>query len=405
LVRRDEGEVVKSESLVIVGGGPVGLALALAVAKRTKLIITVIERAANVPMDENSDVVDHRVYALSPQAVKLLQSIGVWQIVESRQSPQQVVTPIDTMRVFGDAESSAEQLPEIRFQQGLPLATMIEHRRLMAALYAALSSSTARLISGVSVTNLTTGDHNSVLTLSDGQTLQADLVVAADGRQSQIRRMVGFDVIEKDYESAGVVANFHSEHAHGNAAYQWFSSEGVLALLPLAGNLISIVWSVSRERADSLMALDDGDFAKAVSAASQHTLGALTIASAREAIGLKRILATEWVRQGVALIGDAAHAIHPLAGQGANLGFADAECLANLLATRSSFSRVGDLSLLRRYARSRAADTAVMANTTDYLQTLFQRDDHVAKWLRRSGFRWFDRLEPVKSLATRHAMQ
>ena len=392
----------KYETIAVVGGGPVGLAFALAAAQLRNVDVSVIERTAVSTIQIADDApFDHRVYALSPASVAFLQSLGVWACI-----PPSRRMSIDTMRVFGDADSSAGALPEIRFHHGTPLATMVEHRTLMQALHACVSEGAGkRAIQYCANTTVDAIDLGTQqLTLSAGQTQYADLIVAADGRASPLRQMAGFDVQEKDYFSDGVVANFNIEKPHAGTAQQWFSRDGVLAYLPLPGKRISIVWSVSRERAQNLLALDDAAFCAAVAAASGNALGALTLASPREAIALKRVLAQGWVKPGFALMGDAAHAIHPLAGQGANLGFGDAEALASLLAQRSAFTMVGDIALLRCYARSRAEATILMANTTDYLQTLFQRDDRVAKWLRRSGFAWFDRMALPKQLATSHAL-
>lgn len=392
------------ESIVVVGGGPVGLSFALAASTLPSIDVTVIERNAVAPIASApfaDATYDHRVYALSPQSAEFLTRLGVWSRI-----PAEHKTPIDGMCVLGDTDAATEPLPKINFERGMPLAHIVEHRALMSALVSATVDAGLRLIEGHTVDGLSAADANgaSFISLAGRASIEARLVVGADGRGSQVRRLAGIDVIEKDYASDAVVANFAAERPHGNIAMQWFSANGVLAFLPLPGNQISIVWSTSRARGAELLALDDAAFAGVVAAAGGNRLGKLKLASAREAIALKRVCAQTWVRPGLALIGDAAHAIHPLAGQGVNLGLGDAQQLVAELASKGPFSGAGDMAVLRRYARNRAESAALMAETTDYLQMLFLRDDRMAKWLRRNGFTWFDRLPVVKRMATEYAI-
>ncbi len=395
---------MKPARILVVGGGPVGLSFAIAISRLQNAVVTVIERNALAFAMLAEPSFDHRVVALSPQSIDFLTGIGVWnKISQSR------LTPVDKMRVFGDGDVSTNALPEITFDPGMPLAHIIEHRTLMAAMVAAAEEANVRMIERetvVALENAPTGNFAGPcqrIKLGSGLVIEADLVVGADGRTSQVRKLSGIDVVEKDYASDGVVANFVAEKPHGNVAMQWFSKGGVLVYLPLPQNQISIVWSISHSNAVNMSVLGDAAFATAVAAAGDHALGALVLASPRECISLKRIRAQEWVKPGLALIGDAAHAIHPLAGQGINLGFGDAQQLCDELASMGTFSRVGDEAVLRRYARKRAESTALMAETTDYLQGLFQRNDRVSKWLRSTGFAWFDRMPAIKRTATEYA--
>jgi 2-polyprenylphenol 6-hydroxylase len=388
------------EKIIIVGGGPVGLACALALhhARLTNVDICVIERSIfKSSAAEDNALFDHRVYALSPASITFLKHIGAWQHL-----PIDRVTPIDAMRVFGNNEN-------INFRQGQALAHIAEHRTLMVALWAAIHAANINVIEGDGLKAIEKTAHGFNITLASSTTIAANLVIGADGRASPLRALAGIDVVEKDYQSDAIVANFKAEKPHGNVAQQWFSKDGVLAYLPLPdnkkSNYVSIVWSTSRSHANHLRELDDKAFAEAVATAGHDSLGALTLASARDVVPLKRVRAVEVSRAGLALVGDAAHAIHPLAGQGVNLGFGDIAALAETLMHKSSLSRVGDAALLRRYARSRAESAALMGETTDYLQSLFLRDDRVAKWLTSTGFRLFERLPIVKNRATDYAIQ
>jgi 2-polyprenylphenol 6-hydroxylase len=396
--------MIKNEKIIIVGGGPVGLACALAMhhARLANVDIGVIERGIFKPVfkstaDDNNAPFDHRVYALSPASITFLQQIGAWQHL-----PIERVMPIDAMRVFGNGE-------EINFRQGQALAHIVEHHILMAALWASIHAVNINVVEGDGLKAIEKTINGFDITLASNATIASNLVIGADGRASPLRALAGIDVVEKDYQSDAIVANFKAEKPHGNVAQQWFSKDGVLAYLPLPDNKkshhVSIVWSTSRTQANHLRGLDNAAFAQAVATAGHDSLGALTLASARDTISLKRIRAVETSRAGLALVGDAAHAIHPLAGQGVNLGFGDIAALTETLSHKSPLSRIGDAALLRRYARSRSESAALMGETTDYLQSLFLRDDRVAKWLTSTGFRLFERLPIVKNRATDYAIQ
>jgi len=408
----------KTESLAIVGGGPVGLALALALsaAKNTKnsrlnnIDIHVVERGAlasdgvlDTKVNENANLeasersFDNRVYAMSPSSVALLEAIGAWQHL-----PEKHVTPIQVIHVMGD---SAHPKSAIHFDQGQSLAFIVEHRQLMAALLCAVRLSGISVIESDALAALTIDKAGQQITLASGRVINANLILGADGRTSPLRAMAGIDVVEKDYFSEAVIANFTCEKPHANTAWQWFSQDGVLAYLPLPENQISIVFSTSRANASKMCALKPSELATAIATAGAHKLGALTLASRVDSIALKRLRATTWVLPGLALIGDAAHAIHPLAGQGINLGFGDVAALVETLANKSPLAQLGDIALLRRYARKRAESAALLGEATDYLQALYQRDDAMSKFIRRQGFSFFNRSPLLKVIATAYAVE
>ena len=380
--------------MVIVGGGPVGLALALASSALTGVDVEVIERgtAAHQKLPEPFD---HRVYALSNASIEMLRTLGV-------ALPPARMAPVRAMQICGDAHVDTGKL---NFDSGQSLATIIEHAALMRAMETRLSQDGRILIRrGVSPVELQSseGTHRRIV-LSDGEKIDADLLIGADGSRSQIREWAGIDTTVKDYESVGVVANFATERHHGDIARQWFTHDAVLAYLPLAGNHISIVWSMQTDTADALPIDDAAAFSHAVEAAGQAALGSLTLVSPVGRFPLSRIIARHWVLPGLALIGDAAHTVHPLAGQGVNLGFADVRNMVTVLRARSALSAIGDLAVLRRFERSAREAAWAVGTMTDRLRSLYLSEGDAARWLRNDGIGCLNRIPLAKMLLINYA--
>ena len=376
-----------SSRIVVVGGGPVGLAFAIAASRLPGLQLQVLERATTrwetLPAE-----IDHRVYALSPASMAFLDMIGVVL-------PKHRVAAVHGMQVWGDDVS--ESINRLDFSGGGPLAHIVEHAALMHALGARLASiANVQLLQGIVPAGLDLAAGKPVLRVGGQPDIAADLLVAADGRQSLIREWAGIAATRKDYASDGIVANYACEHHHGDVARQWFTTNGVLALLPLPGNHVSMVWSVSHQLAGELPLEAPQRMAELVMEESRHVLGKLVPVSRFERFALARVMAEHWVQPGLALMGDAAHAVHPLAGQGANLGFADARQLCELLGNRSRFSGVGDVSLLRRYERSRREAAWAVGTVTDRLRSLYLSDADAAHWLRNTGMGLLNQLPAAK---------
>jgi 2-octaprenylphenol hydroxylase len=380
--------------LAIVGAGLAGTALARAARGLTVALVA----AEGARTASSAPAFDARVYAITPGNAAFLARLGAWQ----RLAPERV-TPVRTMRVFGDARSALE-FDAYRAGVG-ELAWIVEDGVLQAALWDALvAAEDVRVLAPERLERLDLGADGAQLTLRGGRRLDAGLVVGADGAQSVVRDAAAIAVADVAYPQRAVVANFRCERAHRHVAYQWFQGGPVLAFLPLPGNHVSMVWSTGEAEAERLLALDPAELCNTVAAASDHVLGELAPATPPRAFALRRLAARRMVAPRVALIGDAAHVLHPLAGQGANLGLQDACRLAAVLAAREPGRDPGDLPLLRRYERSRAGDVAAMDATVHGLYRLFRAPARSCAFVRNAGLNLTEHLPVIKNLLIRQAM-
>ncbi|MFY9316891.1 MAG: FAD-dependent monooxygenase, partial [Burkholderiales bacterium] len=343
------------------------------------------------------------VYALSPGNAAFLARLGAWRAIAERHR-----TPVHRMLVHGDDGASRIEFDAYR-SGASELAWIVEDRRVQEALWRALDGQPGlSLYCAAPVRDLQMGERRAALLLEDGRRIGAQLLVGADGAHSLVRERAGIASAARAYGQTAVVANFACERPHRNTALQWFQGrarEGaILALLPLPGDHVSIVWSTATAHAEQLLALDSDALAREVAAASGHALGALRQVTPPRGFPLQRLAAARLVAPRVALAGDSAHVVHPLAGQGANLGLQDAQALAAVLGAREPGRDAGDLPLLRRYERSRAEAILAMRATVHGLHRLFDAPGPVAARLRNSGLKLADRLPVLKNLLMRHAM-
>jgi len=380
--------------LAIVGAGSAGLALARAAHG---LSVALIAPAAAPAQPEGE--IDTRVYALSPGNAAFLAELGAWQAI----APERLA-PVHAMQVCGDAAGSAIEFDAYR-AGARELAWIVEDRALQAALWRGLGERDGlEIFAAAQCRRLEIAVDAAHLQLADGREIAARLVVGADGAQSLVREQAGIAAAAQDYAQRAVVANFACERPHRNVARQWFQGGPVLALLPLPGDRVSMVWSTGEAEAARLMALDAEALGSEVAAAAGGALGALTAITGPQAFTLRRLTASATVAPRVALVGDAAHVVHPLAGQGANLGLQDARQLAATLVAREPWRDPGELRLLRRYARARAGDAMAMQATVHGLHRLFGAQAAPLAWLRNAGLNLTDRLPVIKNLLIRQAM-
>lgn len=373
----------KKFDVAILGGGVVGQTLALLLA-RDRLRVALV---THPPAPQAPSAPDIRAYALNTAARDLLDGLRIWpQLDAPGQSP--AITPVRQMWV---SEAQPSQPAALRFDApalgGDALNWIVDVPALERALAQAVQF------------------QSGIDTLHERP--HAKLTVVCEGKHSASRAAFGFHYYTQPYPHTAVAARLRCERPHGGVARQWFINGDILALLPLEGadgNAVAVVWSVPHERAAQLQALSPELFAQAVQQACDQALGAMLPIGQHAGWPLQLSRATHWVQKGVALAGDAAHAMHPLAGQGLNIGLGDVAELARVLHQREHWRDLSDLKLLRRYERARQADFAAMAWVTDSLFGLFNHSDSRIQTLRRWGLRGFDRLTPLKHWAARHAM-
>lgn len=368
---------MQSVDVLVRGSGAVGASLALALAAQG-LSVAVLERKSGAaPAPE-----DVRTYALNRESVQLLRELKVWDSLAA-----DAVCPVFDMWVAGDAADA--RLDFSAWQQGVSeLAFIVDAAELDRQLAAALRFS----------------PHVHRVTAEP----PAALTALCDGRDSQARAELGVAFETKAYGQMGLAARLASDQAHQGIARQWFRAPDILALLPFekptAGHGFGLVWSCPDERAQALLALSPEAFEQELMTATGGAAGQLRLASERAAWPLALARAGEVSGEGWVLLGDAAHLVHPLAGQGLNLGLADVAALARVLAGREAWRALGDAKLLRRYARERLAPTVAMGELTDALQRLFASEAPLARDLRNRGLSALNQLAPVKRWLTRRAL-
>ncbi|HNK18467.1 MAG TPA: FAD-dependent monooxygenase [Piscinibacter sp.] len=374
---------MKHVDVLVRGAGIVGQSLALSLAR---LGLQVGLRPEEPRAKADPAAPDVRAYALNASSVALLKSLKVWDAL-----PAHAATPVYDMHVQGDAEGAAIAFSAWEQRSG-ELAWIVDAPVLERELGAALRFS----------------PHVHVLSAAQADHVKADLVALCEGKASATRAALGVRFERHDYGHSAIAARLVASTPHQGTARQWFRAPDVLALLPFDApepqRSYALVWSLPRERCAELMALSDEDFAAALMAATRGEAGELKLASARAEWPLAIAQASAWSGPGWVLLGDAAHLVHPLAGQGLNLGLADVAALTRVVESREPWRPLSDEKLLRRYVRARALPTWAMGRVTDGLLQLFSHEAPAARELRNRGLGLVNRLTPIKRWLTARAL-
>ncbi|WP_313612263.1 ubiquinone biosynthesis hydroxylase [Agrobacterium sp.] len=378
--------------VVIAGGGYVGLAVAVAIKQAAPHMQVEIVEAA--PQDVWKK--DMRASAIISAATRMLDVFGVWNEIEPEAEPirKMIVTdskttdPVRPVFLTFDGE----------VEEGRPFAHMIPNVAIVSALRGLCERLGVAIRHGVTVSGFVTGAQSTSISLSDGSVLDAKLLIACDGVRSSLRDMAGIKTVRWDYDQSGIVTTVEHERPHNGVAEEHFLPSGPFAILPLKGNRSSLVWTERRADADRLVAADDFVFDEELERRFGHKLGVVRAVGQRRAFPLGLTLARAFVAPRFALAGDAAHGIHPISGQGLNLGYKDVAALAETIVEADRLGLdIGSLNVLERYQAWRRFDTLRMGITTDVLNRLFSNDSTPIRIVRDLGLGLVDRLPSLKS--------
>ena len=385
-------------AVIVVGGGIVGATAACALAQAG--IDVALLDARNPDREWPVETVDIRVSALTRASQNILQAVGVWEDMAQRG-----VGAYDHMHVW-DADSAGILHFDAADTEFPELGHIVENRVTVAALWDKLETlESASIICPARVADIQISADNAYVLLDNGQQLEAEVLIAADGRDSALRQMAGIQTTGWEYKQDGLVATVSTEKSHQFTAWQRFLPEGPLAFLPLKDGQCSIVWTLSHQTAQEYVALPEQDFLQRLQQASDGVLGKMLAVGPRGAFPLRFQYANKYTADHFVLIGDAAHAMHPLAGQGANAGLLDAAAIAELIIKAEQAGRpIGSQKLLRQYERWRKGDNLAMMTSMDVINKLYTVQNEGFRQLRGSGMSWVNHSAWLKNYFNRYAM-
>lgn len=375
--------------IVIIGGGMVGQAFALSMAKTQQSIAIIEPNNPNPTLDADFH---SRVSAITPTSEAFLNQLGVWDLIWRKYA---------FIKTSVWDENSNGNLDFCAFDENTShLGHIIENDAIQSALFEALSAMSVQFISA-KLADVTKNNAGYQLQLDNNTAIQCGLLIGADGAQSRVRDLAGIEFSETDYQQKAIICNIRADKSFKSTTWQRFLSTSIIALLPLDEYQASIVWSAENHMADELLALSAEDFANRLSAGVEYRFGQFEILGAIRAFPLVARSAKDYVKENLALIGDCAHNIHPLAGQGVNLGFADAQELSQQLTNNNK--QIGDYGALRSYARARRLDNELMAKTMSALNWIYKENNEPLRWLRGFGMNVINKNTALKSFFQKHA--
>lgn len=381
--------------VVVVGAGLVGLAAVIALAEQGKQV-ALVDGKQSTPMQ--TEAWDTRIYALTPASEDWLQHVGVWSLVN-----QTRVNDVGIMSLWAPESNEALNL-SAEDANCAKLACIIENKNLLQALWQKIATLDVQIVIGSACHRVVSSEDEIVLHLESGCTIEATLLVAADGANSFVRQQLAIATKVKPFNQTALVANYLAEKHHENVARQWFSPHATLALLPLPDKHVSMVWSVSKELAQTLSSLTAKELANRVQEQTDGILGLLKPVSETVSFELQQVTAEKLIAPRVVFIGDAAHQVHPMAGQGANLGFRDMISLSKIIAQSHQLQDIGEVGFLRRFERERKADILSMNTLTSGLDTWFSYESVVFKKLTQLGMVQLNKYSGIKKILIKQAV-
>lgn len=383
--------------VIVVGAGLIGLAAVIAFAAQGKHV-ALVDANAKPKLNNLNKVWDRRIYALTPSTESWLSKHGVWSLID-----QSRIQYVEGMALWPPETELPLRLHASDANLNM-LACIIENKNLMLALWHKIETLNIPMLMDSTCQRIAYDDDKVVVQLDKDCQLTAQLLVAADGANSSVRQALGITTNTKDFNQTALVTNYKIENRHNNVAMQWFKPHETLALLPMPNKQMSMVWAMSTDKAHKLLTLTKEELAERVKLASDNTVGSLTPVSDTLSFTLRQVTASKQTVERVIFVGDAAHQVHPMAGQGANLGLRDIIGLESVIKSSHSLQDIGDAFFLRQYARTRKADIVRINTLTSGLDTMFAFESKALAKLVSVGMQQLDKYAAIKRVLIKQAV-
>ncbi len=381
--------------IVVIGAGLVGLSAAISLAQAGTQVV-LVDAKKYVP--KQTKHMDTRVYAITPAIESWLTNLDVWSELDRSR-----VTDVEAMRIWSEDNASPLNLSADDANLA-KVASIIENNNLLNALWQRLKSLDVEVLSEHVCQNISHAENKINLLFQNGSKLKADLLVAADGGDSFVRKVLNIPTKTKMFKQTAIVANFIAEKSHQHIARQWFAKHNTLAMLPMSHNVVSMVWSMSTELAEKLLTMSGSKLSSVVEKEVSHELGQLECISKSFPFELRQMTASQLIAERVVFVGDAAHQIHPMAGQGVNLGFRDVIALQGQISSADKLHDIGEHTFLRKHERARKADILGMNSLTSGLDYWFANDALILKKLTQWGLHQVDTQASIKKVLINQAV-